>query len=95
MATRKYRVKPGFTYGATGQYKAGDIVELEDAEAQHVMDKLELAEVVHNVPQNLEPAQQTADSTDSRAVKPGTEDEQPVKPEETKSTSLRKKSGGD
>lgn len=38
-----YRVKPGFTHGASDQYKAGDTVELTEAEAAGFLDKLELA----------------------------------------------------
>lgn len=50
MAVRKYRVRLGFTYGAHDEFKEGDIVELEENEAQYELDKLELAEVVQNVP---------------------------------------------
>jgi hypothetical protein len=50
MAKRKYRVREGFTYGPKSEYAAGAIVELDDATAQFEMDKLELAEIVQNVP---------------------------------------------
>ena len=50
MTIRKYRVRQGFTYGAFSQYGAGDIVELEEDVAVHSLDKLELAEIVQNVP---------------------------------------------
>jgi hypothetical protein len=50
MTVRKYRVREGFSYGAFNQHKAGTIVELEEEVAKYVMDKLELAEIVHNVP---------------------------------------------
>lgn len=50
MAKRKYRVREGFRYGAHDQFTAGQIVELEEEEAKHDLDKLELAEVVQNVP---------------------------------------------
>lgn len=39
----KYRVKPGFTFGAQKQYKPGDIVELTEEESAGFLDKLELA----------------------------------------------------
>lgn len=94
MAKRKYRVREGFTYGSHDQYKAGDIVELEEAEAKHVMDKLELAEVVHNVPESSsakKSAQMTADSTDSRSNSPETLEET----EEESKPTRKKKSGGD
>jgi len=39
---QQYRVKPGFTHGQFNQHKAGDIVELTEAEAKGFLDKLEL-----------------------------------------------------
>lgn len=38
----KYKVKPGFTHGARDQYGPGATVELTDAEAVGLSDKLEL-----------------------------------------------------
>lgn len=73
----KYRVREGFTYGANSQYGPGAIVELTAEEAKHSLDKLELAEIVHNVPSaatQMESAQMTADSTDSRSNSPETLD---------------------
>lgn len=81
MAKRKYRVREGFTYGAHDEHAAGSIVELEEEEAKFVMDKLELAEIVQNVPDSndlqsqvvpKDSAQMTADSTDSRSNSPET-----------------------
>lgn len=37
----KYRVKPGYTFGAFGTYREGDIVELPEADAQGFLDKLQ------------------------------------------------------
>ena|SRR3990172_10537726 len=50
MTVRKYRVREGFTYGAFSQFGPGEIVDLDEETAKHSMDKLELAEIVHNVP---------------------------------------------
>ena len=36
----RYQVKPGYTHGAFGQYQAGDVVELTEAEAAGFLDKL-------------------------------------------------------
>lgn len=55
MDKHKYRVREGFTYGAFGQFGPGSIVELTEEEAKHVMDKLELAEIIHNVPDESAP----------------------------------------
>lgn len=38
----KYRVKPGYTYGAYGTFREGDIVELPEKDAGPFLDKLEL-----------------------------------------------------
>lgn len=38
----KYRVKPGYTYGAYGTFREGDIVELPEKDAQPFLDKLML-----------------------------------------------------
>lgn len=50
MAIHKYRVRAGFTYGAQDQWKAGSVLELEESVAVYNLDKLELAEIVHNIP---------------------------------------------
>lgn len=50
MAVRKYRVREGFTYGALTQHSPGTILDLDEETAKHSMDKLELAEIVQNVP---------------------------------------------
>lgn len=39
-----YRVRPGRTFGARRQYRAGDLVELDPAQAVGFEDKLELVE---------------------------------------------------
>lgn len=39
-----YRVRPGRTFGARKQYSAGDLVELDPAQAVGFEDKLELVE---------------------------------------------------
>lgn len=36
----RYIVKPGYTHGAYGQHKEGDIVELTAVEASGFLDKL-------------------------------------------------------
>ncbi len=36
----RYQIKPGYTHGAFGQYQAGDIVEMTEAEAKGFLDKL-------------------------------------------------------
>lgn len=107
MAVHKYRVREGFTYGAKSEYGPGAIVELDDETAKHNMDKLELAEVVQNIPAYSTPeesAQMTASKTDSRLNTPenaaeAEEDEKENDSEASSSTrksSLpRKKSGGD
>lgn len=41
---RTYRVKPRVTFGPAGMYKPGDLVELEESEAEGFKDKLELAD---------------------------------------------------
>lgn len=98
MPKRKYRVKEGFRYGARDEYGPGSIVELEDAEAKYVMDKLELAEIVQNVPDSsasMESNQMTADSTDSRSNSPETVETEDDDPKTGKSSgkSSKKKSG--
>jgi hypothetical protein len=99
MAIRKYRVKEGFTYGAHDEHVAGAIIELEENEAIHVMDKLELAEVSQNVPDGsveMESNQMTADSTDSRSNSPETVEKEDDDPKTGKSSTLRsKKKSGD
>lgn len=40
----KYVVRPGYTFGAYGTFREGDIVELPEADAQGFLDKLELVE---------------------------------------------------
>lgn len=37
----KYRVKPGYTYGAFGTFREGDIVEIPEVDAGPFLDKLE------------------------------------------------------
>jgi len=67
MTTHKYRVRPGFTYGVNSQYKEGDIVELEESTAVHVMDKVELAEVIQNTAPPVEPPADLESPTESLA----------------------------
>lgn len=38
----KYRVRPGYTFGAYGTFREGMIVELPELDAQPFLDKLEL-----------------------------------------------------
>lgn len=103
MAKYKYRVREGFTYGSKSQYGPGAIVELEESEARHNMDKLELAQVVQNIPGYETPdesAQMTADSTDSRLNTPENAAEAEANEKENEkagkaSTSTRKSKSGD
>jgi hypothetical protein len=46
MADEKktYVVKPGYTHGVAKRYKAGDTLELTDAEAVGLLDKLEVVD---------------------------------------------------
>ncbi len=62
----KYRVKPGYTFGAFGTYREGDIVELPEADAQGFLDKLQ------PVPADLPSAPPEETSADPPSV---TEDE--------------------
>lgn len=49
----KYRVKPGYTYGAFGTFREGDIVEIPEEDAGPFLDKLELVPL--EVPAEPEP----------------------------------------
>jgi hypothetical protein len=87
----KYRVRDGFEYGPRGEYKAGSIVELTEDEARYVLDKLELAEIVQNVPPVTSPTNEQVSDTPP---------EEPDSKEETVNTpptprSTRRRSGGD
>ncbi len=53
----KYRVKPGYTYGAFGTFKEGDIVELLEVDAGPFLDKLEI--VPTEAPSTPEPEAET------------------------------------
>lgn len=99
MTVRKYRVREGFTYGANDQHKAGSIVELEEGIARFEMDKLELAEIVHNVPQpNPETAFRDDDSPSGLGQAPGDGDtpedetgiEQPIHKPKSKTSATKK-----
>jgi hypothetical protein len=79
MATHKYRVREGFTYGAFSQHKAGTILKLDDSTAALNMDKLELAEIL---PTPVSPTSEES-ITDKTGI------EQPVLPA-TPKRSLRK-----
>jgi hypothetical protein len=81
MTIHKYRVKEGFKYGVNPEYGPGDIVELDDTIAQFEMDKLELAEIVHNVPD-------TEDTTSEEGK------EETVKPPSRSSTRKSKSTTG-
>ena len=89
MAIRKYRVRQGFTYGAFGQWASGTILELEETVAQHSLDKLELAEVVQNVPPPAPPPVEIVPPEEPVTDETGIE--QPSLPRTPKK--LRKKSG--
>jgi len=66
MKSHKYRVKVGYKYGAFDQYGPGSIVVLDDETAKHVLDKLELAEIVI-------PGSADADNDDINEVESKTE----------------------
>jgi len=86
MTIRKYRVRQGFTYGAFSQHQGGDIVELDDEAAKHVMDKLELAEVIQNV---------VPDKTPEEALSPEAPEPEDLGEVDTFSKVKKKKPGGD
>jgi hypothetical protein len=44
----RWRVKPGFTFGAFSQHRPGDIVEMTEAEAAGFLDKLEQVDEPRN-----------------------------------------------
>lgn len=49
---KQYRVREKKHYGANNQYKSGDIVELEEAEAKNVLDLLEEVQGAPSKPSN-------------------------------------------
>jgi len=95
MAVHKYRVREGYTYGAYSQYGPGSIVELDDETAKHVMDKLELAEIVQNV---VPPAPPPGSEDTDEGGDGSTEGASPLEPEEPSARTAsrpKSKSGGD
>lgn len=44
MTIKTYRVREGRTFGASGQYAPGDVVRLEEKEADAFLDKLRLVD---------------------------------------------------
>lgn len=90
----KYRVKPGYTYGAFGTFKEGDIVELLEVDAGPFLDKLEA--VPTEAPSTPEPEPE-AETVAEPEVVLETEAEQadvsevPEQPAEVKRASRNKK----
>ncbi len=57
----RYQVKPGYTHGAFGQYQAGDVVEMTEAEALGFLDKLQPLAPEPVAPEPVEPEPVEAD----------------------------------
>lgn len=93
----KYRVKPGYTYGAYGTFKEGDIVELLEVDAGPFLDKLEI--VPTEAPSAPEPVSETVEESDvvlepEAGLEPEAEQEDvsevPEQPAEVKRTNRKK-----
>jgi hypothetical protein len=87
MAKRTYRVREGFTYGANDQHKAGAILELEESDAAHALDKLELLDYDQSakVENELNDEDPQALHVTPQASDPGEPPEEPPTEEEDKS----------
>lgn len=62
------RVRPGMTFGATGQYAPGDLVELPEGVLVAFGDKLELVEPVAEAPPEAEPEPAPKRRKENKAV---------------------------
>lgn len=89
MTIYKYRVREGYVYGAFGQFKSGDIVELDESTAVHNLDKLELAEIPQPPPP-LTPVVPPEETDEINSDETGAEE-----PIASRRTSTRKPKAGD